>query len=366
MIKLLSRYLFRQTVRGIVLAAIVISALLFVVDFVELSRRMGDQPDIAMSRILYFAMLKMPAMIEQTLPFMVLFGVMWALFLLNRRSELVAMRAATLSAWQFALPALLMALILGVAGTAALNPLASSLDAAYEKERTRLLTSADSDKNAIQNTMWFREAVDGGIVVIRAGNVIARDALLYDLSFYYYTREADGTPQVRHRIDAAKATLKPGFWQLYNARDLSLEQAPKTYDTLALPTRIAPSALLQNSGDRVNFSIYALPEMIEQARKAGFDTRPYRIQMHQLLSLPLTLAAMALIGAAFSFNFVRLGGALRLALIAGSAGFALYFSSDLLESLGASKVLPPLVAVWAAPVFVFFAALARITMLEDG
>ena len=366
MIKLLPRYLYRQTALGIALAALVITALIFVVNLVELSRSLDAQPGIATSQILYLTVLRMPAMIAQTLPFMVLFGVMWALFRLNRRSELVAMRAASMSAWQFALPALLIAFALGVLGTTVLNPAAARLETRFEKEQARLLDAAKPDKEPTQNTMWFREASSAGIVVIRAGHVIPRTAQLYDLTFYYYTRKPDGTPVILHRLDAEKAVLKPGFWQVYNARDLFLAQPPKTYDTLALPTTIAPSALLQNARGPDNISIYALPETIKNARKAGFDTRPYRIQLHKLLALPLTMAAMALIGAAFSFNFVRLGGALRLALIAGSAGFALYFSTDLLETLGANKVLPPVLAVWAAPVFVFFAGLARITILEDG
>ncbi len=366
MIRLLSRYLYRQTFLGIALAALVISALIFIVNLVELSRSLDAQPGFSAAQILHLALLRMPAMIEQTLPFMVLFGVMWAMFRLNRRSELVAMRAASLSAWQFALPSLMIAFALGILGTAALNPLAAALESQFEKEQARLMATAGADKEKMANPMWFREAADGDIVVIRAGNVIVEDALLYDLTFYYYTRKPDGTPVILHRIDAKKAVLKPGFWQLSNARDLSLDQPPKTYETLALPTRIAPSALMQDQRGAANISIYALPAMIENARKAGFDTRQYRMQLHQQLALPLTMAAMALIGAAFSFNFVRLGGALRLALIAGSAGFALYFSTDLLETMGANKVLPPLIAVWAAPVFVFFAGLARITILEDG
>ena len=366
MIRLLTRYLYRQTFAGMVLAASVVGALIFVVDFVEISRSMDALDAVTTGDILRLALMKMPALIEQTLPFMVLFGVMWALFRLNRRGELVAMRAATMSAWNFALPALVMASLAGVLAAAALNPVASRLSARFASERMKLLDQGVDPSDKVDTTAWFREATDEGIVVIRAGNVIARSMMLYDLTFYYYTKEADGTPVVTHRIDAQKAQLKPGFWQLFDARDISIDKAPKVYDTLALPTRIAPSALLQNGNTAASLSIYALPKMIEQSRQAGFDTRRYRLQLQKMLALPLMLAAMAIIGAAFSFSFVRLGGALRLALLAGGTGFALYFSSDLLQTMGVGAVLPPFVAAWAAPVFVFFAGLARITMLEDG
>jgi lipopolysaccharide export system permease protein len=305
-------------------------------------------------------------MIEQTLPFIVLFGVMWVMFRLNRRSELVAMRAATMSAWQFALPAVLIAVLIGILGTAALNPLAARLDTQFERERITLLQDEEAKAKKTRKALWFREAVDDGIVVIRAGNVIAQTASLYDLTFFYYRLAEDGTPIVGHRIDAKSAVLSPGFWQIENAIERSQFDPPKHYDTLALSTKISPSALLGTSVRASSFSIYALPSMIAESKKAGFGTRRYRLQWHQLMSLPLTLAAMALIGAAFSFKLVRLGGTLRMALTAGAAGFALYFASDLLQTLGATQVLPPVIAIWAAPVFVFLAGLARFTILEDG
>ncbi len=366
MIRLLFRYLFREIFKGILLAASIVGSLVFVVDYVELSRRMDDQPNINSLQVLNLTLLKMPGMIEQTLPFIVLFGVMWVMFRLNRRSELVAMRAASMSAWQFALPAVLIALFLGAVGTTLLNPLAARMNAQFERNRIALLDAADAQSKGTNKAVWFREAVDEGIVVIRAGNVIPQTATLYDLTFFYYTLSEDQTPVVQHRIDAKKAVLQPGFWQLEDATDRSRYNDTKHYETLALPTKIAPSALLSDSVRAANFSIYALPALIAESKKAGFGVRKYQLQMHQLLSLPITLAAMALIGAAFSFKLVRLGGSLRLALTAGAAGFALYFASDLLQTLGATQVLPPMVAIWAAPVFVFFAGLARITILEDG
>ncbi len=366
MIRLLFRYLWREIATGIVMATSIIGALVFVVDYVELSRNMDGQPGVGAAQILQLTVLKLPGMIEQTLPFIVLFGVMWVMFRLNRRNELVAMRAASMSAWQFALPATLMALGLGVLGTTVLNPLAARTAAQFEQKRIAFMQGSGQAGKETDHAVWFREAVEEGIVVIRAGSVVPQSAELYDLSFHYYRLLEDGTPKVLHRIDAQSGKLNPGFWQLENAIDMSPVNAPKIYETLALNTKIAPSALLGNSVRAASLSVYALPGMIAESKKAGIGTRRYRMQMQQLLSLPLMLAAMALIAVSFSFKLVRLGGTMQMALIAGGTGFALYFASDLLQTLGATQVLPPMVAIWAAPVFVFFAGLARITILEDG
>ena len=53
---------------------------------------------------LRLTLLKTPMLVEQTLPFVVLAGAMMAVIGLNRSSELVAMRAAGVSAWRFLAP----------------------------------------------------------------------------------------------------------------------------------------------------------------------------------------------------------------------------------------------------------------------
>ncbi len=362
---LLSRYLLREIIKGILLAALIVGALVVLVDYVELSRRMDAEPNVTALQVLRLTLLKMPTMLEQTLPFMVLFGVMWVMFRLNRRSELVAMRVASMSAWQFAAPALLIAFSLGIIGTAALNPLATAMKTQFETERMALLEGESTALGGGQ-AKWFREAVDDGWVVIRAQSAIAQSATLYDVTFHYYNHTESGAPVITHRIDAKSAQLQTGSWQLDSARDIAFEGKITLYENLTIPTKIAPAALVENAGNATSLSVYALPGFIQQSREAGVAPERFLLQLYLLLCLPLILATMALIGAAFSFKLVRLGGTLRLVLLTGAAGFAFYFAIDFMQTLGTTKVLPPLVATLSIPVIVFLAGIARITILEDG
>jgi len=95
------------------------------VDFVEGSRNIGGETDIELGSLLLLTFLKVPTLIEQTIPFVVLFGIMGALYNLNRRSELIVLRASGLSAWKFLSPAIIVSACLGVVWALAFNPLAS-------------------------------------------------------------------------------------------------------------------------------------------------------------------------------------------------------------------------------------------------
>ena len=111
-----ARYLFDRSMSGGTIALIgwlaVISAVVVLIQFVELSSQVGTRADVGAASILELTLLRVPSLIQILLPFVFLFGGMSAFVGLNRRSELVAMRAAGISAWRFILPTAVCAFVL--------------------------------------------------------------------------------------------------------------------------------------------------------------------------------------------------------------------------------------------------------------
>ncbi|MBN4047872.1 LPS export ABC transporter permease LptG [Oceanicaulis sp. AH-315-P02] len=363
---LLNRYLYAQTIRGLALAFVIIASLVVLVDFVELSRRFGSYDQVTALTIAYMTALKMPSVIEQTLPFIVLFGIMWSMFRLNRRSELIAMRAAGYSAWSFAAPPTVIAVTLGIFAITVLNPGVAVLNSKFEEKRVQISRTAGATITSNENNIWLREAVPDGSLIIHAKSASARDAILLNVSFFYYQLDVNEKPVFLKRIDAKRAELIPGAWVLWDASEVKKNSLPERIDKLQVKTNYDVNSLLEHLSDDSAFSFWELPRIINNSKAAKLDSRRYEIQWNRMLALPLTLAAMALIGASFSFRLVRLGGVFGMAVIGASIGFFLYFTGDLLAALGSTKVLPPIIAAWAAPAFVFFTGLARITIVEDG
>ncbi len=100
----IERYVVAQSLIGLGAAVAVLGAVVVLIDFVELSRNLAGKTDIGFLTTLGLALLKSPSVILQLLPFVFLFGVLAAFVTLNRRSELVAIRAAGVSAWRFIAP----------------------------------------------------------------------------------------------------------------------------------------------------------------------------------------------------------------------------------------------------------------------
>ncbi|VAV93452.1 Lipopolysaccharide export system permease protein LptG [hydrothermal vent metagenome] len=363
---LLNRYLYGQTVRGLLLAFAIIISLVVLVDYVEISRRIGSYDQVSSLTILRLTLLKMPGVVEQTLPFIVLFGVMWSMFRLNRRSELVALRAAGYSAWKFTIPPAIIAVLLGVFSATVINPGATWLNAQFEAERISISRSVGASVGSSKENIWLREAVSSGYAIIHAKDSNPQNAELLDVIMFYYKLDENQVPVFVKRIDAKKAQLRDGFWELSDASENIRHALPVPHENYRVETSLNPNSMLEYLADASSMSFWDFPQMIERTRAAQLDTRRYELQWQRLLALPLTLAAMAIIGAAFSFRMVRLGGVFGMVITGGSIGFLLYFAGDLLEALGTTGVLPPVVAIWSAPAFIFFSALARITIVEDG
>lgn len=366
--KTLSRYLYRQTFNGLILAFIIIVSLIVVVDFVGLSRRFGALENVNSFTILHLTFMKMPSVLEDILPFIILFGVMWSMSQLNRRSELVAMRAAGYSAWHFIIPPTVLSAFVGILATTLANPAAAFLDKQYEADLLTISRNAAHGKSVIGNRVWMREVMpDGSTLVIRARNADVEKAELMDTTFIYYRYSENSSPQFERRFDAEKAILTPKKWHLTDVLKHTNQSALAQVQTnLELPSTLIPGDLVERLAKPDSFSFWSLPHVISSARQAGLESLRYELKWQNLLALPLTLAAMAMIGATFSFRLVRLGGTFRMIVFGTAIGFALYFAGDMLQALGATRILPSVVAVWAPPAFVFLAGLIRVTILEDG
>src|SRR3989440_12992410 len=101
----LRRYVAKRFLVAILGAFTVCAVLIFMIDMVELLRISRRATDISMLAVLWIALLRLPADTEIPLAFAVLVGGIGALLSLNRKSELIVMRARGMSGWQFLRPA---------------------------------------------------------------------------------------------------------------------------------------------------------------------------------------------------------------------------------------------------------------------
>ncbi len=362
----LNRYIAGRVLMSILVAFLVITGIIMLVDFVETSRDLGSDTDAGMIAVLYITFLNMPMLVEQTIPFVVLFGVMGAFFGLNKRSELIVLRASGLSAWRFLKPAIIVTALLGAIWAMAFNPLASISQAKY-KDVVHKITSGDQPTQTIEKSIWLREGNDDGYVVIHALSANIEEHVLFNVTFYSFDKNPDGNAVFSTRFDAARAELSQnGYWELSTVTENEDGKAPRNFETISRNTSINWETLRTRSQTGKSPPFWQINAEIKKAKSAGFDTTRLVMHLNKLLALPLTLVAMAVIAAGASLNMSREGGTLRLLIAGGALGFGVYFVDNLMGAFGETGTLPPVVAAWSVPLLVLSCGLIFLSWIEDG
>jgi lipopolysaccharide export system permease protein len=331
------------------------------IDMADLFAQTPQHP-IPANIVIGMSLLKIADIGQHVMPFAILLGAIAIFFRQSKSYELVATRAAGVSAWQFLTPPLAVAVLLGLFTMMVYNPVAALFLAQYELLDAKYIQNKDSQLAISRNGLWLRQGDAEHQSVIHALKPSEQGTHLEDVIVFLY----QGVDQVAGRIDARSAELGEQSWQLADAWVSDATGRPVFHKTYDLPTDLTPSRIQESFASPDTVSFWDLPGFIENAESAGFSATRHRLYWYTLASLPLLFAAMVFMAASFSLRLARLGRVTILVLAGAFSGFAVYFLGNLTAALGQSGTLPvPLAAVTPALV----AILLGMTLLfhhEDG
>lgn len=361
----IERYVLQRTLGGVGAALAVISAVILLVQFVDLSRSVGVRIDVGVGQIFRLTLLRAPSLIQVMLPFVFLFGGISAFVGLNRRSELVAMRAAGVSAWRFILPTAAAAFVIGMFAVGVLNPAAAMLNARFESDRAHLMENylGDTPKD-----IWLRQGDERNQIVIhaRSRDTVAGTVRLRGVSLFIYQKNKAGAPEFKRRLEAAEARLMPGFWQLKDVREATAGESSVRSDSLSIRSTLDAEAAMERFASPDAIAFWRLPSAIRLTEQAGFSASGYRLRFHQLLATPVLFAAMSILAAAFSLRLARLGGLAGLAGAGVALGFVMFFFNQFSGALAKADILPLSAAAWAPALVALLSGLTLLCYTEDG
>lgn len=358
-------YVLTRTLISVAAALAVIAAIIMLVDFVALSRDVGVRAkETSAAQLFGLTLLQSPAVILMLMPFAFLFGVLSAFVGLNRRSELIAMRAAGVSAWRFIMPAAGAAAAIGIANVLIFNPVASEMNARFEIQKTALMSGYLAGES---KAVWLRQGDGRSQVIIRAEKRLPGASVrLQNVSMFIYNLDADGSLKFSRRLDANEARLETDRWRLLNVREGSPGGATVQSAEITLPSSLTARTALAKFASPQSVPFWGLPGVIARTESAGFSATAYRLQFQSLLATPVLYAAMSMLAAAFSLRLFRSGGVSGLVASAVGLGFLFFAINQLCGSLGRAEVIPPLLAAWAPALLTLLSGATLLAYTEDG
>jgi lipopolysaccharide export system permease protein len=282
---------------------------------------------------------RIPMLVSRFLPFSVLLGTLIAFVGLNQHSEVVAMKAAGLSAHQILAP--LVVASIGIAG------LLFAFNEGVVVNSTRRVTAwSDNDykpvppASGIIGNVWVLNGDD----LIRAGTVGGRPFAAQRVTIF---DRAGGALQ--RKIDADRAVPRPGGdWLLQNVRiyDANMN-VERTVPSMTAMAGVTPNQLTLAKVDPTELDYWTLKRRIAELEAAGRPVDEARAGLAHKISGPLSTLLMPLLAAIAAFGLARSGQVLLRAVIGMALGFAYFVVDNFSLAMGNAGTYPPLVAAWA-------------------
>ena len=233
----------RQYLQSVALVFLLVIATILIADTIELLRRAsGSNKTATLETVLQMASLHIPFMAQKALPFVVLVAGIVTFAKMTRSRELVVARAAGVSVWQFILPVLVIAALLGGLSTTVVNPLASATTSRFEQMDATHLRGQSSFLALSKSGIWLRQGDADGQSVVHAARIDQETTTLHDTIIFLYAKE----DHFVGRIDAAEARLEDGYWDLRDAPSARRTSRPDTGASARVPTDLTLERI-QNS-----------------------------------------------------------------------------------------------------------------------
>jgi lipopolysaccharide export system permease protein len=308
------------------------------------------------------AVLQLPELGQKMLPFAILLGGVFTFVRLSRSRELMATRAAGVSAWDFLLPPLTVAVFIGVFAVTLFTPVSARMFSEFAGLEARYVKGQESQLSVSMNGLWLRQGDAGQQSVIHALRVAQQGAHLEDVLVFLY----GANDHFLGRIDAQSAQLHEHHWVLNDAWVSGPSGSPVHHPQYQLPTTLTPEQIIESSTAPDALSFWDLPGYIRAAKAAGFSAARYELYLYTLYALPALFAAMVFMAASFSLKLGREGGLMRVILLSAACGFGVFFFQDLTIALGRSGAVPILLAATAPALASILIGMTLVFNQEDG
>lgn len=294
-----------------------------------------------------FFVYKLPDMLRLTLPVDVLLATMFALGVLGRNNELVAMISCGVSLVRITLPMLVVALLLTAgAGVLAEYIVPHTNDAMFRVKRINIEKRPPLDLPVRRDFTFYGR----GDYLIFAKRFNTRRQELSDVVVSFVQQG-----HLSARLDAQRGVWKEDHWEFQDGFYRSFADSHETvapfvpprvyraFDIVETPDELAR---LEPEPDAMNYR--ELKRFVRLLEMSGADASAYIVDLHAKLTYPFTVLIMSLLA-------VGLSASKKKTSIASSFTLTLFIAFGYLiivgiaEAFGKNQVIPSVAAAWCAP-----------------
>lgn len=295
-----------------------------------------------------YVSLRTPQLVAFAVPYSVLLGTILTLMTMNQNSEIIALKAAGLSAHQVLAPLLLASVGVAIFSFGFNDRFVSRATATLDQWQHVDYNSLPVDRGTRSN-VWVQNGED----LIQVDRVSGRgdQAQLGGVSVY------DRQGNVLVAIWRAAHGRRDGDgWRIGPTQRFDVASGRVTnVGEVVIGHGIRPDQLTLQNVDADGLSFLELRRAIQDLRDSGQVNHAKTLEgaMWHKLSGPLSAVLMPLLGAIAAFGIARSGKLFVRAVIGMALGFAYFVADNFALAMGNIGAYSPFLAAWA-PFLLFF------------
>ena len=291
-----------------------------------------------------------PSMIYLMAPMAVLLAVLITFGLLEKTSELTAMKATGFSIYRATLPIIVLSGLFAASMFIFDQIYIPHTNREQEILRNEIKgkpaqTYLQADRKWIVgagNQIFYYRVFDPDLDYFGGISIFEFDPNTFQLTRRIHAERAHWEPQLHKWIfeQGWVRTLRGSSIQDYRTFDVA------TFDELTEDPGYFKKEVKQSS--EMNYEELRL--YIDDLQQSGFDTVRLKVQLQKKIAFPVIALVMAVLAIPFSASSSRRGGALVGVAVALGIGVVYWATSGLFEAMGNANQLPAIMAAWAPDV----------------
>ncbi|MDX8392518.1 MAG: LptF/LptG family permease [Mariprofundaceae bacterium] len=328
----LFRWIFLGCLNRIAATLLTLIAIFLIAEAFDKARFLGHGIDAGL--LIEYLLLKIPFMISEFMPVIVLLAASIFLVELSRHQELVAMRAAGLGVNKVIVPLLIAASLAAFITFAIGEWVTPTTNQRLDKiDRVNIHHLADSR----QGIQWLKD-----------GQRFFRLQPLGNGQFHLIMLETDKQGHWKERLEAAKASFRDGYWHMEN---VSVSR-PQSGD-MSL-SHVAHQLLAANVGPKTadppqprHMRLLELNAYAHDLERAGLASAGFRFSLQRKLAVPFSCLIMIVLAVALCMHMGgRLGNASWGIAAAIGIGIGSYVLGTATQLLTLAGYLPAEFSAW--------------------
>lgn len=336
----------------------ILAALTLVLQTLDLLSESGyilAHPGNGEAQIWQYVLLRAPQLAGRMLPYSVLGATILTLSTLNHNSEVIAMKAAGLSAHQVLAPLIVASLGVAILAFGFNERIVARATATLNQWKKVDYAQIPADHGDRVN-VWVRDDDD----LVEVGQVHGKGnaALLSDVTVY----DRDGGKLISV-VHAPRGRRSGDGWQIDDATRFDVESGKLSkIGSVVVARGVRPDQFTLSNVDPDGLSVDALGAAIGDLRDAGRPTLSLEGSWWHKLSGPLSSMLMPLLGAVAAFGLARSGKLIIRAVIGMALGFAYFVADNFALAMGNLGAYPPFLAAWAP--FLLFLLIGELVLIR--